>query len=112
MLHNPQRRIIGLEKIPQGLPVYESGINALSKYSMLSPDSQMEYAVEAKEFNKLGIKPECPIEDAPLLLELWNYAPAIIGGDSIDPFSLYLTLKDDPDDRVQIALETMIRESL
>ena len=38
LLHNPQRRIIGLEKIPQGLSVYESGINALSKHSMLSPD--------------------------------------------------------------------------
>jgi len=112
LLHNPQRRIIGLEKIPQGLSVYESGINALSKHSMLSPNPQMEYAVEAKEFNKLGIKPECPLEDAPVLLELWNYAPAKIAGDSIDPFSLYLTLKDAPDDRVQIALENMIKEIL
>ena len=112
LLHNPQRRIIGLEKIPQGLSVYESGINALSKHSMLSPDPQMEYAVEAKAFNKLGIKPECPIEDAPVLIELWSYAPAIIRGNSIDPFSLYLTLKDNPDDRVQIALETMLKEFL
>ena len=112
LLHNPKRRVIGLEKLPQGLPVYESGINALSKHSMLSPDPQMEYAVEAKAFNKLGIKPECPLEDAPVLLELWNYAPAIIGGDDIDPFSLYLTLKDNPDDRVQIALETMLKEFL
>ena len=46
------------------------------------------------------------------MLELWNYAPAVIGGDGIDPFSLYLTLKDDPDDRVQIALETMLKEFL
>ena len=112
LLHNPQRRIIGLEKIPQGLSVYESGINALSKHSMLSPDPQMAYAVEAKAFNKLRIKPECPIEDAPVMLELWNYTPAIIGRDSVDPFSLYLTLKDDPDDRIQIALESMIKEAL
>ena len=112
LLHNPQRRIIGLETIPQNLSVYESGINALSKHSMLSPDPQMEYAAEAKAFNKLGIKSECPIEDAPVLLELWNYDPAIIGKDGVDPFSLYLTLKDDPDDRVQIALETMLKEFL
>lgn len=112
LLHNPQRRIVGMNEIPQGLPVFESGINALSKRSMINPDPQLEYAVEAKEFNKLKLKPECPKEDAPVLLELWSYHPAIVGGDSIDPFSLYLTLKDNQDDRVQICLETMIKELL
>lgn len=108
-LKNPCRKRIGVEHLPSGLVSFPCGINALAERSMLSADAQLQFAVEAKNLNKLKLMDRCPEEDAPVLLELWKYPPNIIGGDSIDPFSLYLTLRDDPDERVQIALDEMMK---
>ena len=112
LLKNPSRKRLGVEHIPTGVPSFPCGISALSERSMLSADAQLQFAVEAKELNKLKLTDRCPEEDAPVLLELWKYPPNIIGGDSIDAFSLYLTLRDDPDERVQIALEEMMKDIL
>ena len=109
LLKNPCRKRIGVEHIPTGLASFPSGISALSERSMLSADEQLHFAVEAKELNKLKLPDRCPEEDAPILLELWKYPPNIIGGDAIDSLSLYLTLRDDPDERVQIALDEMMK---
>ena len=109
ILKNPCRKRIGVEHLPAGLPSFSCGINALSERSMLSAEEQLQLAVEAKKLNKLKLTDRCPEEDAPVLLELWKYPPNIIGGDSVDPLSLYLTLRDAPDERVQIALEEMMK---
>lgn len=109
LLHNPCRRIIGLEKIPDGLTVLSAGTSALAKRTMLSEGSQMEVAAQVGAFNKLPNVAQCPQSDAPVLLQLWTYPPGTVGGNIIDPFSLYLTLRNDPDERVQIALDEMMK---
>lgn len=109
LLKNPCKKHIGVERVPDGLTAFPSGISALSEQSMLSADAQLQFAVEAKKLNKLKLTDQCPEEDAPVLLELWTYPPNLIGGDSIDPLSLYLTLQNDPDERVQIALDEMMK---
>ena len=76
---------------------------------MLSADTQVCLAAEAKEFNKLKLSNQCPIDDAPIILELWKYPPCIIGNNSVDNYSLYLTLQNDTDVRVQIALDEMMK---
>jgi hypothetical protein len=43
-------------------------------------------------------------------LQLWHYSPTAIGGDSIDAVSLFLTLQNDKDDRVQIELDKLQEE--
>jgi len=109
LLKNPCRKSIGLEHLPEGLPCFFSGINALSERSMLSADAQLQFATESKMQKKLNLMQQCSVEDAPVLLELWKYPPNIIGGKSVDPLSLYLTLQNDPDERVQIALDEMMK---
>ena len=109
LLKNPCRKRLGVERVPAGLPSFPSGISALSERSMLSADDQLQFAVEAKKMNKLKLPDRCPEEDAPVLLELWKYPPNIIGDDAVDSLSLYLTLRNDPDDRVQIALDEMMK---
>ena len=109
LLKNPCRKRIGVERVPAGLASFPSGISALSERSMLSADDQLQFAADAKELNKLKLPDRCPEEDAPVLLELWKYPPNIIGGDSVDSLSLYLTLRDAPDERVQIALDEMMK---
>ena len=108
-LKNPCKKRIGLEHIPNGLPTFPAGITALADRSMLSADTQVCLAAEAKIFNKLKLSEQCSIDDAPFILELWKYPPNIIGNDSVDAYSLYLTLQSDTDDRVQIALDEMMK---
>lgn len=44
-------------------------------------------------------------------LEIWNYSPLLFQEDNvIDRFSLYLSLRDNVDERVQSALEKMMEE--
>ena len=108
-LKNPCKKRIGMEYIPDGLATFPAGVTALSERSMLSADTQVCLAAEAKEFNKLNLSKQCPIDDAPIILELWKYPPNIIGNNSVDNYSLYLTLQNDTDDRVQIALDEMMK---
>jgi hypothetical protein len=52
-------------------------------------------------------------------LEVWRYAPQRIktqntkegnvGNDAVDPYSLYLCLENMDDDRVQLALEELMK---
>lgn len=109
LLHNPCRRIIGLNKIPDGLHVLPAGTSELATRTMLSEGAQMEVAAQVGCVNKLPHVARCPQSDAPILLQLWTYPPNVVGGDAIDPFSLYLTLKNNPDERVQIALDEMMK---
>ena len=44
-------------------------------------------------------------------LELWKYPPALFGRNGkVDPISLYCSLKDTPDERIENELETMLEE--
>jgi len=44
-----------------------------------------------------------------VMIEVWSYDPATLSQDGIvDPLSLFLSLRDDPDERVQGALRRML----
>lgn len=109
LLKTPLRRIVGLEALPIGLPVCIAGINALAQKTMLSEQLQAEYATTIKAFNALRNVEVLPKFSAPVLLQLWIYSPTLFGNDTVDPFSLYLSLKKDPDERVQIALDELVK---
>ncbi|MCK5689491.1 hypothetical protein KAI87_09495 [Myxococcota bacterium] len=90
-----------------------AGINALALRSNLQADPIPQIAVYNREWRKL-LKQEtlAPTKDedtADALLEEWRYNPHLLAKDgTVDPLSLYLSLADDPDERVQIELETMM----
>ncbi|MGE4564856.1 MAG: hypothetical protein AB7F32_08295 [Victivallaceae bacterium] len=109
LLDNPCRKTVGLEHLPANLPIFPAGATALAARSMLNPPDSPEYAVAAGIFNKRQDLTPVPLAAAEVKLQLWNYPPTVIGGDVIDPFSLYLSLKDDPDERMGLALEEMLK---
>ena len=42
---------------------------------------------------------------------MWNYPPRLLGdGNAVDQISLYLSLRDDTDERIQQALEELLEE--
>lgn len=92
-----------------------AGESALAKHSMIAPPKQPVYAIshsDWKEMERKGGVQEAPYtEEADVQLELWRYAPGLFAeANTVDPFSLYLSLKETEDERVESALEEMMEK--
>lgn len=96
------------------LRLFHSGLTALSRLTMLAANSQPVCAISDPAYR--AAREERVIDEQPLdesgivTLERWRYAPALLSpdGQMVDCLSLYLSLRDDPDERVQGALEDML----
>jgi hypothetical protein len=90
-----------------------AGLSALARHSMLIEPKWPVYALSAADWKAAtdaGVReiPE-PVAGAQEW-QLWRYSPALIPDAAmVDPLSLMLSLKDDPDDRVQLALGELKR---
>lgn len=93
--------------------LYLSGITALSKYSMLADDEKMTCACSKSKLERMRKSNlyrfvDFP-EDSELKLEIWKYDPGLFASEgTVDRLSIYAALKDDPDERIQIALDEMM----
>ncbi len=83
------------------------GIEALAQYSMLSGEEVPTRVLTDDELKASGMTLS-PYEEAQRV-EAWKYPP-VSSGTYVDKLSLYLTLKDDNDPRVEKELETMLNE--
>jgi len=90
-------------------PGPQAGLTALAHYSMLAAPDQPVYAVRA--WNALQQR-EVPAGDPEAFeLEIWSYAPDLFAkADVVDPLSLYLSLRENADERVQAALAKMMEK--
>lgn len=111
-MKNPVRKRVEFMELADHNNLIVSGINALSRYSNLSEDTHPVFAVSSehyksvRELNQINKYGET-------VLEVWNYDPMLLGKKGVaDPFSLYLSLKDQDDERVQIALKEMLEAVL
>jgi len=106
---SPVKKTVYAEKIWEA-PFYISGINALSHYSLLNPDEQQTVAIWEKNFD-LGKNSysEWDDFDSGYKIEIWKYSPTMDPwqNEYVDKLSLYLSLKDDNDPRVEKELETI-----
>jgi hypothetical protein len=110
LLRNPVKRRFWVLP-PCDLVVPElrlAGLSALAGQSMLVEPSWPIYALGPSQWklaSEQGLKPLTKPKPGALLLELWNYSPALVPDTSlVDPLSLILSLQSDADDRVQQAL--------
>jgi hypothetical protein len=90
-----------------------SGINALAYYSHLNPEQSETIAIWSKDFACLSMQ-FSEIEGI-YKIEIWKYPLSIpYPADSkhVDKLSLYLSLKDEPDARVEKELEILIENML
>jgi hypothetical protein len=95
---------------PEGI---QAGMAALAHYSMLAPPAYPVIALYGQDWKSLPLwhnKTPIPSQDPEALeIEVWSYAPSIFADHGVvDRLSLYLSLKDNEDERVQSALEEMI----
>lgn len=96
-----------------GPPAVVAGLTALSRRSMIEDDRLPTYALASKELTKhleTGTFHACrDAHEADLQLEAWIYNPLLLAENNIvDPLSLYLSLRDSADERVQGELNHMM----
>jgi hypothetical protein len=112
-LKTPVRQTVWLRVIPDPLRQVKAGQTALSYYSMLAQPKHGTFAVEKKDWDFYRSQHDIEElkfeEDADFQLQIWNYPPGLFAEEGIaDKLSLYLSLNDNPDERIQGALEAMM----
>lgn len=98
----------------EGLQIFEAGMTALTRMTMIGPGREKVYAMSsaafeaAREDRKL-FQTKYPEEDT-VRIERWKYAPGLLSSDNqmVDRLSLYLSLKDDHHERTQAALTELL----
>lgn len=84
-------------------------INALAHYTMINEDLNSQFAVSKDELKKLNLKTDKEFGEN--RVEVWNYDPKLLSSsDCVDRLSLYLSLRDNSDERVQMEIDSLINE--
>ena len=108
-LKSPVKRVVYCDSIKGDMSLVYGSITALSHYTHLNPDEVNTFVMDIKQFKAMQEKKafeNLNASEGNIRMEIWNYPPLL--QDYADPLSLYLTLKDDKDPRVEKELETMI----
>lgn len=92
-----------------------AGLTALAHYSMLAAPEYTTYALSREDWKALRHRHKIvaipALEPDASEIEVWSYPPAVFAEDGIaDRLSLYLSLKDDRDERTETALEEMVEK--
>lgn len=89
-----------------------AGMTALSRATMIVDDRTPVYALHHKASKDNAFEICADRIDATARLEIWNYNPQLltIREEMVDPLSLFLSLRHDPNERVQDQLETLIEQ--
>ena len=92
---------------------FVGGINALSYYSDLNPERTETKVLSDSEFKELKEQnrlPQLNKIEGTTKIEIWRHRPVLVKDNVVDVLSLYLTLREDKDPRVEKELETIIRQ--
>lgn len=111
-LSSPIKKIIYTDELWKG-SFYTGGITALSHYSFLNPDDQQTLVTWEKDFDPDGNSySEWEALDFKYRIEVWKYSPEMGSWQDgyVDKLSLYLSMQDENDPRVEKELETIINE--
>jgi predicted transcriptional regulator len=114
-LKTPVKKTIYTKSKPLGALV--AGFDALAELSMINPSDHPIMAIDRNQLNKERIeivKNKDLIKDTHLVeLQLWDYDPKMFSNKNhVDVLSLYASLKDETDERVEQALEEVLRGEL
>lgn len=106
-LHTPIKNVVYTDAKISFADAKQSHINALAHYTMIAEEVGMQYAMTLDKLKELNIKTDAKFGEN--RIEIWRYAPELLSSNEyVDKLSLYLSLKDDVDVRVQIELEQLI----
>jgi hypothetical protein len=119
LLVNPVIKAVFVDEKPKDLFLLQSNASALPQYSNLNPGKQAYYAIEKTVFYGLQ-KTKALLNqnehEGNCALEIWKYNPLTLMEELpndlavVDPLSLYLSLKDTRDERIEMALDQILEK--
>lgn len=119
VLRSPvKRRLAVVEDCVTAHDLLLAGLSALSRRSMLAEPSARTYAASHNTAQSLVsdvtvMSSSLAVADEPgiAVIEVWTYNPRPLAvANIVDPLSLYLSLREDEDERVEGALRYMMEE--
>lgn len=119
LLVSPVLKRVYVDEKPADLVMLRSNESALTEFSDMNPSRQEFYAIEKIVFyglQKNKVLVNFNENEGQYCLEVWKYNPLTLIGEMpdnrmiVDPLSLYLSLKDSYDERIQMALEQIIEK--
>lgn len=113
-MRTPIKRVVYVDgELPVATTVI-SGINALSHYSHLNPERRKTVAIYDKDYNKSFKDIQDIYEDeGDTRIEIWIYPPGMFPSSGyVDKLSLYLSMQNIHDARVEKELEIIIEKML
>lgn len=109
VLRSPVKKMVWNRLIPAGATL--AGFSALALYSMMASEKLPVYALSAKQADDPArFVPADSQDEAQSRLQIWYYVPISDAEGRPERFSLYLSLRDDHDPRVEDALESMMEQ--
>jgi DNA-binding MarR family transcriptional regulator len=114
-LRSPVNKRLFIRRTEGAEAPIRAGLTALAHYSMLAPPAHTVYALSREDWKALRRRHktiEVPTQDPDgIEIEVWWYPPALFAEHGIvDRLSLYLSLKDDQDERTETALQEMMEK--
>ena len=109
-LSSPVKKVLFCDTIPEG-NFSISGVNALSQYSHLNSEQYETWAILDKLFNPSGV--QFNELEGLYRIEIWKYPttmPFSPNYNVVDKLSLYLSMKNEVDARIEKEFEIMIEE--
>ncbi len=113
VLRTPVRRTVWVAAhgVAAHRPSRLAGLSALARYSMLTEPKWPVYAMTAvdwKAATDAGVRELPEPEAGAQEWQLWSYSPALVpNANTVDPLSLTLSLQENADDRIQLALDEL-----
>ncbi len=106
------RQMVTTDKKGSITGVY-AGLTALASRTMLAKPLVTRIAVTSDQWTEIKDRDDVKLtsveSDAAIEMEMWGYDPALFAVDGVcDPFSLFLSLRDEDDERVLKAIEEMM----
>ena len=111
MLQNPVKKTVYVPKELIDDQLLESAYTALSEHSMINDSGLIYYATD--KISDWSNKSTSNLEDSnkQVAVEMWRYDPKRLSNNKeVDELSLALSLKDNEDERVQDAVDKMLRK--
>lgn len=112
-LRSPVRRQVTVKFPPTQVAGLEAGLTALSRYSMISGPSPSTLAISAEAWKAAKanntVREITDADENAHQLEIWRYGPTLLAQENtVDRLSLFLSLRDTKDERIEAALDEMM----
>ena len=119
ILTSPVLKTVYVDDLNGKVSILRTNGSALPEYTSLNPSKQNYYAIEKSAFyflQKNNGLINANDREGEYAIEVWKYNPRTLADEMpnhqsvVDPLSLYLSLKDNQDERIEMALEQIIEK--